>query len=82
MDAVLEFILSFAGKYPVIASILMVVGGLRAVFKPLMAVAHAYVEYSASPKDNEALAKVEGSKIYKGLAFVLDYLASVKLPVK
>jgi hypothetical protein len=40
----------------------------------------AVVEATPSQSDNVLLQKVMESKIYKGLAFVLDYLASIKLP--
>lgn len=79
-SAILEFFMAMIAKYPVAASVFMVVGVLRAVFKPLMLVAHAYVDATSNPKDNEMLAKAESSVAYKGLAFILDYLASIKLP--
>lgn len=73
-------ILGLVEKYPAVSSVLLVIGTMRAIFKPLMALAHAYVGSTSSKKDDEKLQEVEQSKIYKGIAFVLDYFASIKLP--
>lgn len=80
MEAIVALLMSLLGKYPLIGSILMVMGILRSVFKPLFALARAYVSASPSAKDDAALDGIEKSAIYKGLAFALDYLASIKLP--
>jgi len=72
-------VLGFAQQNPNIASLLIFMGIARAVFKPLFALAHAYVEATESPDDDVKLAEIEQSKFVKGLAFVLDYVASVKL---
>jgi phage terminase Nu1 subunit (DNA packaging protein) len=72
-------IIQLVSQYPVIGSIIVVVGGLRLVLKPLFAAAHYYVEQTADPADDAKLAEVEQSKIVQGLFFVLDYLASVKI---
>lgn len=79
MDFV-ALILEFVAKYPAIGAILVVVGGLRVVFKPIMTAIHAIVDATPSPSDNAVLAKVEASPIYKGFVFVVDLLASIKLP--
>lgn len=67
-------------KYPVVVSVLAVVGGLRVVMKPLFALLHAVTDVIPGDKDNQLLGKVEGSKVYAAIAFVLDWAASVKLP--
>lgn len=79
MEALLPFILSLVQKYPLFASVLLIMGSLRAIFKPLLAVARAYVGSTPSKSDDEALNKVEASKLYKTVAFILDYVASIKL---
>lgn len=80
MDSILEILLPLISKYPVVSSILLIVGGLRVVLKPIMVAAKAYVDYTATTSDNEKLAAIESSKLYKTISFVLDYLASIKLP--
>jgi len=72
-------ILGFAEQNPNIASILLFMGVARAVFKPIFAVAKAYVEATESKEDDAKLEEIEQSKFVKGLAFALDYVASVKL---
>lgn len=75
-----QIIVELVQKFPIAASIVGVVGVARIIFKPLMTFAHAIVDATSSQKDNEFLIKVEGSKIYKGVAYVMDYLVSIKLP--
>lgn len=77
-----ELILSLAEKYPVIASIFMVIGVLRAIFKPLTTVFEKYVEATPSEKDNAVYQKVVNSKVYGAIQWLLDYTASIKLPKK
>jgi hypothetical protein len=79
MEALLVELIS---KYPTLAMIFMVVGVLRAIFKPLMTLLHSYVEATPSTKDNEVLAKVKESKVYSAVVWLLDYTASIKLPKK
>jgi hypothetical protein len=69
-------------KYPWIATVLLVMGALRIVFKPLCSAVHWYVDQTASEKDNAAFEKVEASKVFKAFSFILDYAASVKLNKK
>jgi hypothetical protein len=72
----------FAANHPVVASILMGVGMARAIFKPLFTFLHAIADVTPSPKDNELLVKAENSKVYSIFSFILDYVASIKLPAK
>lgn len=74
-----EFIIGLATKYPVLVSILSMVGMLRLIFKPLMGFLHSVADVTPSAKDNEILAEVEGSKFYKSLVWFLDYVASIKI---
>lgn len=69
-------------KYPVVAMIFMVIGVLRAVFKPLMGLLGAYVEATPSENDNAMLKMVLDSKVYSAVRWFLDYTASIKLPKK
>lgn len=74
-------IIELIQKYPVMGSIVAVVGLIRIIVKPVMVALKSIVEATESPKDNELLVKVEESKVYKAVMFLLDYLASVK-PLK
>lgn len=69
-------------KYPVLASVVGVVGILRLIFKPLFSFFHSYVLATPTSRDDEFLVKVEKSKFYSVIVFLLDYIGSIKLPKK
>lgn len=77
----LETLQSLATNYPWVMTIMLVISIARAINKPLFALLHAYVDATPSIKDNEFLAKLESSKIYKAICWVLDYTLSIKLLV-
>jgi len=79
-QAVISFILGLADKYPLAVTIFMVIGVLRAVFKPAMAFFRTIVSATPSKKDDEVLNKVEASKAYLKFAWFIDYISSIKLP--
>jgi hypothetical protein len=66
---------------PVIA-ILLIIGSLRVIFKPLFALAYAIASVTEDTKDDEAIKSIEEHKITKAIVFALDYIASIKLPKK
>lgn len=68
------------GKYGVLVQVVTLVGALRLLMKPLSELIHTYVLLTPSKNDDLALAKVEGSKAYRILNMLLNYLASIKLP--
>lgn len=72
------WIVALAAKFPIFISAAAVVGSLRFVFKAL----HTLVAYTQSKSDDAVLDKVEGSKVYKVIMFLVDYLASIKLPAQ
>lgn len=78
----LELITELIGKYPWVQTVLVVVGVMRVVFKPLFSLLQSAALATPSPKDDSFLSAVMESKIYKGVAYVLDYLGSIKLPSK
>jgi hypothetical protein len=74
-----ELMVSLASQYPMVLAILSGIGLLRAINKPLFALARSFVQATESKSDDVALDKIEQSKVYKGICFLLDYLMSVKL---
>lgn len=74
-----QIIIDLVTKYPKIVSILAAIGTLRLVFKPVMVALSQIVVSTETKKDDELLAKVEKSKIYKAFVFALDYIASIKI---
>lgn len=71
---------NFMAKYPQVGTVLMIVGTLRLIFKPLTTFLHQVVDATPTVRDNEILDRIEKSKAFKVVAWALDYFASVKLP--
>lgn len=78
--ALVSFILGLGEKYPWAVTLFIITGVLRTVFKPLVAFARTVVLATPSVKDDEILNKAEGSKAFKAVAWLVDYLTSIKLP--
>lgn len=70
---------TLATQHPWIATALMVVGWCRLIVKPFFTFLHEVVKVTPSESDDQWLAKVESSRIYKALVWALDWLFSVKL---
>jgi hypothetical protein len=90
VDMVLAFIKPFmeqyAEKFPWLSTIVSVVGLVRVVIKPLMS---AMVTINADLKKQghevnplQKLEDVSHNKIYKSVAYVMDWFLSIKLPKK
>lgn len=75
-----QVLIDLAAKYPIIASIIIVIGIFRSIFKPLMSFLRSFVLATPSVKDDSILDKFEGSKIYAGIIYVVDWFTSIKLP--
>jgi hypothetical protein len=69
-------------KYPVLIQVIMVIGILRVVNKPLFTFLHAFAAATPSKVDDKIVSDVEQSKIYKVISYVFDWFGSVKLPGK
>ncbi len=76
----MEILASLVANYPFVMSVVAIVGALRLVIKPIMALLHAVAAQTPTKADDEALAKLTQSKLYAGFLFVLDWLASIKKP--
>ncbi len=86
MEMILELLKgvleTYAASFPAwLVSILVIIGSLRVLIKPIMSLFLAVTEFTHwTVKDDELYKKVVDSKIYKSIAYVLDYIASIKLP--
>jgi len=80
-SGVAGFFVGLAVKYPWLATVLLVIGGLRCVFKPLMCLVDGYVKDNCSPEEYARLQTFEAGPIYRWLNFGLDFVGSVKLPI-
>lgn len=83
MEMLLEFLKpmveAYAGNYGVAVQVISIIGSLRLAVKPIQDLASAVVLIIPGTKDDEFVAKVFGSKVYKGIVFALDWFASIKL---
>jgi hypothetical protein len=68
----------FAGKYGWVATVVLVIGTLRILLKPVMAAIENAV--ANDPGRTAALQKFEAGPVFKAISFVLDLGASIKLP--
>lgn len=87
MEAVFLFlsglIEQYASVFPEwIVGAILLIGTLRILVKPLMSLFKAVTELTPSTSDDELYVKIETSKAYSVLVYVLDWIASLKLPKK
>ena len=87
MELLLEYLKPIvemmAGKFPpAVIMIFTVMGALRMAMKPIMSMIQIYVDATPSKEDDGLVEKIKGHKAYKMIAYILDWLASVKLPKK
>ena len=75
-----SIILQLAQTHPNILIVVTGIGALRIIAKPIMSGVRTLVKATPTPKDDELLGKVMGSKMYKMTAWAIDYVASIKLP--
>lgn len=80
-SSVAGFFVGIAQGYPWLATILLVIGGFRVVFKPLMTLLDAYIKENCSSEEYAKLQTFETGPVFKWLNFAIDLFGSVKLPV-
>ena len=68
-----------AGKYGWLTTVLLVIGSLRILFKPVMLALENTLKND--PAKYAAIQKFEAGPLYKTIATVLDLGASIKLPL-
>lgn len=67
--------------YPWITAFLLLMGGLRVIFKPVMAMLDNYAKSNCSEEEYERVRNFEAGPVYRWICFGLDLVGSVKLPV-
>lgn len=77
-----QVLAALIGSWGPAAQILMWIGVLRLIFKPLFTFLGEAVNAIPGESDNELLAKIMNSGIYKGVSYVLDLFGSMKIPQK
>jgi hypothetical protein len=73
---------AYLGDKGFFVQLVSIVGTLRLIIKPVMSLIEVYVAATPSKEDDLLPSKIMGSKLYKQISFVLDYLLSIKLPKK
>lgn len=79
-DGLQGFLTSLITNHPWFATVIIAIGGLRLVLKPIMLAIEWYTKQTPNPNDDVAVLKFEAGPIYKVLSIGLDILGSVKLP--
>ena len=69
-------------EYPFFADVVMIMGTARVIFKPLFALVDTVISTTPSQTDDAKWAEIKGSKVFSAMIFLVDYVASVKIPVK
>lgn len=81
-ENVANFISQLALQYPLLTTILVFLGTMRVINKPLLSLARAFVKSTATQSDDVMLLYIETSKFYKAVTYFLDWTVSIKLPPK
>jgi hypothetical protein len=74
-----ELVSSFAQEHPWASTTLLVIGGLRVVFKPAMSLLGVYIKSNCASEEYAKFQKIESGAALKWLSFALDLLCSIKL---
>jgi hypothetical protein len=77
-EVVAPIIIDFGQNYPIILSIVVIMGGARLIFKPVISGIRAYVTWTKTKSDDIILDKIEKSIPFKVLEYLLDWAFSVK----
>jgi hypothetical protein len=80
MEILTSFLIEFAAKYPWLMAALLFMGTMRMFFKPAQLAIDKFVSDTETKKDDEFWAKVKAHWAYKSVAWVIDFLGSIKLP--
>lgn len=78
-DVIATTVSGIAAKYPVIVTILSLIGALRTVFKPLVSWYESRVAETTDTADDARLAAWKTSWWFRILAWGLDFGASIKV---
>jgi len=79
-DLARPLVVQVVESHPWVATLLLLMGGLRLVCKPIMSLVRARVAATPSTDDDAQLQRVMSTWWYQSLAWSLDFFASVKIP--
>jgi len=72
---------TFTQAHPWLSTVLLAIGGLRVVFKPVMSILDSFIKSNCPATEYAKLQNFESGAVYKWLNFGLDFVGSIKLPV-
>jgi hypothetical protein len=75
------FVGRVAQGHPLVTAVLLVMGAMRVVFKPVMTLLDSYIKSHRSAEDYARLQAFETGPVYRWICFALDFFGSIKLPV-
>lgn len=74
-----DVVSGLSGKYGFVSTILLWVGAMRFMFKPLMGFIHLAVKATPTQVDDWGVEKVESSATWKWITWAIDWLCSIKI---
>ena len=75
---VTDIIVQLVVSYPVLGTVLVIIGTLRLVLKPLFSIWHAYVLTTPGTGDDALYTKVQDNPITKTVFYLIDWFGSIK----
>jgi hypothetical protein len=83
MEATLtEWVITLLASNPHLAILITVMSVCRMIFKPACALVQQIVDATPGKSDDVWWLRVQENKVFKAAAWLMDYLISLKFPVK
>jgi len=76
----LQLVSSYLASHPELAMLVTIISVSRLIMKPLCALIIAYVEATPDKADDQKLAELRESPMFKKLLWIVDLIFSIKLP--
>ncbi len=76
----MEMFLDLVKSLPWFGDLMIIMGVLRIVFKPIFSIIATIVDATPTESDDKLLAEVRDTKAYALVLWTIDYFASVKFP--
>jgi hypothetical protein len=78
-DLARPLVVQVVESHPWVASLLILIGSLRLLFKPIMSLVRSRIAATPTTDDDAQLQRVMSSWWYQALAWTLDFVASIKI---
>lgn len=76
----MDIIIDSIKEYPWFTNLVIIMGTLRLIFKPMFSLINVVVEATPTEKDNKIWRRIQESKQMRFIVWLVDYFASIKLP--